>query len=108
MANSARFGFPLEYTRDIQATKRFFTDVLGLELDRDHPTFVQFRDAGGAAYAIASDEPMDRGDVPELWWTVDDAEQACAARVETDLSSDLWLHRMLSRLSEQAIGKARA
>ena len=78
MANSARFGFPLEYTTDIQATKRFFTDVLGLELDRDHPTFVQFKDAGGAAYAIASDQPMDRGDVPELWWTVDNAEQALA------------------------------
>ena len=78
MANSARFGFPLEYTRDIQATRRFFIDVLGLELDRDHPTFVQFKDAGGAAYAIASDAPMDKGDVPELWWTVDNAEQACA------------------------------
>jgi len=78
MANSARFGFPLEYTKDIQATKRFFTDVLGLQLDRDHPTFVQFKDAGGAAYAIASDAPMDKGDVPELWWTVDNAERACA------------------------------
>ena len=33
MANTARFGFPLEYTKDIQATKRFFTDVLGLQLD---------------------------------------------------------------------------
>jgi catechol 2,3-dioxygenase-like lactoylglutathione lyase family enzyme len=78
MANSARFGFALEYTKDIQATKRFFTDVLGLQLDRDSPTFVQFKDAGGAAYAIASDQPMDKGDVPELWWTVDNAEQACA------------------------------
>ena len=57
MATSARFGFPIEYTKDIPATRRFFTDVLGLELDRDHPTFVQFKDAGGAAYAIASDAP---------------------------------------------------
>jgi catechol 2,3-dioxygenase-like lactoylglutathione lyase family enzyme len=75
---SARFGFALEYTKDIPATKKFFTDVLGLQLDRDHPTFVQFKDVGGAAYAIASDEPMDRADVPELWWTVDNAEAACA------------------------------
>jgi extradiol dioxygenase family protein len=35
---SARFGFALEYTKDIPATKKFFTDVLGLQLDRDHPT----------------------------------------------------------------------
>ena len=31
-------------------------------------------------------------------------KEACTARVETDLSNDLWLHRMLSRLSEEAIG----
>ena len=78
MTLNARFAFALEYTRDVPATKRFFTDVLGLELDRDHPTFVQFKDAGGAAYAVASDEPMDKGDAPELWWTVDNAEQALA------------------------------
>jgi catechol 2,3-dioxygenase-like lactoylglutathione lyase family enzyme len=74
----ARFAFPLEYTQDIPAMRRFYTDVLGLQLDRDHPTFLQFKDANGAAYAVASDAPMDRGDVPELWWTVDNAEAACA------------------------------
>src|SRR5579864_6358826 len=78
MATTARFAFAIEYTRDIPATRRFFTDVLGLQPDRDHPTFVQFKDAGGAAYAIASDEPMDKGEAPELWWTVDNAELACA------------------------------
>jgi len=30
-------------------------------------------------------------------------KKACAAGTSTDLSNDLWLHRMLSRLSEQAI-----
>ena len=74
----ARFAFTLEYTTDIPAVRRFYTDVLGLQVDRDHPTFVQFKDANGAAYAIASDAPMDRGDVPELWWSVDDAESAFA------------------------------
>ena len=75
---NTRFGFALEYTKDIPATKRFFTDILGLQVDRDHPTFVQFKDTNGGAYAIASDAPMDKGDVPELWWVVDDAEAACA------------------------------
>jgi catechol 2,3-dioxygenase-like lactoylglutathione lyase family enzyme len=78
MATTARFAFALEYTKDVPATKRFFTDVLGLQLDRDHPTFVQLKDANGAAYAVASDAPMDTGDAPEIWWVVDNAEQACA------------------------------
>jgi catechol 2,3-dioxygenase-like lactoylglutathione lyase family enzyme len=75
---NVRFAFPIEYTQDIPGTKRFFTDVLGLEVDRDHPTFVQFKDDNGAAYAIASDAPMANGDIPELWWMVDNAEAACA------------------------------
>ena len=78
MGTNARFGFALEYTKDVAQTKRFFTDVLGLQVDRDHPTFVQFKDANGSAYAIASDEPMATADEPELWWTVDNAESACA------------------------------
>jgi len=77
MTQNVRFGFALEYVTDVQLTKRFFTDVLGLEVDRDHPTFVQFKDQNGAAYAIASHEPMAPPVGPELWWVVDDAEQAC-------------------------------
>jgi catechol 2,3-dioxygenase-like lactoylglutathione lyase family enzyme len=75
---NVRFAFAIEYTQDIPGTKRFFTDVLGLQVERDHPTFVQFKDANGAAYAIASDAPMDTGDAPELWWAVDNAAAACA------------------------------
>src|SRR5262252_8031619 len=78
MTTRVRFGFALEYVTDVPQTRRFFTDVLGLQIDRDHPTFVQFKDAGGSAYAIASDEPMATADEPELWWTVDNAESACA------------------------------
>ena len=79
MASSkARFGFALEYVTDVPAARRFFVDVLGLEVDRDHPTFVQFRTRDGASYAIASDQPMDPNSdgAPELWWLVDDAEAA--------------------------------
>jgi catechol 2,3-dioxygenase-like lactoylglutathione lyase family enzyme len=78
MGTTARFAFAIEYTKDVEQTKRFFTDVLGLQVDRDHPTFVQFKDANGSAYAIAGDEPMATADEPELWWTVDNAEAACA------------------------------
>jgi predicted enzyme related to lactoylglutathione lyase len=73
---TASFGFPLEYVSDINAAKRFFVDVLGLQVDRDHPTFVQFKAGNGQAYAIASDEPMDPSGATELWWVVDDADAA--------------------------------
>jgi uncharacterized glyoxalase superfamily protein PhnB len=52
--------------------------VLGLTVERDHPTFVQFKAGDGAGYAIASDQRMDPAAAtePELWWVVDDAEAA--------------------------------
>jgi predicted enzyme related to lactoylglutathione lyase len=79
--NAARFGFTLEYVTDVQATSKFFVDVLGLKLDREHPTFAQFSDASGTSYAIASDERMDptQAGAPEVWWVVDNARAALDA-----------------------------
>jgi catechol 2,3-dioxygenase-like lactoylglutathione lyase family enzyme len=78
MTTTTRFGFVLEYVKDIEAAKRFFVDTLGLQIDREAPTFVQFRSPDGASYAIASDEPMDPSGAPEIWWVVDDAQSALA------------------------------
>ncbi len=76
MTTKLRFGFALEYVADVETVKRFYVDVLGLEVEREHPRFVQFRDEAGATYAIASDESLSgRGDL-ELYWLVDDAEAA--------------------------------
>ena len=66
-----RFGFVLEYVTDIEAAKSFYIDVMGLEMERYHPTFVQF-----GVFAIASDESMTGSRDPELYWLVDDAEAA--------------------------------
>jgi catechol 2,3-dioxygenase-like lactoylglutathione lyase family enzyme len=71
-----RFGFVVEYVPDIEAAKRFYVDVLGLEIERDHPVFVQFKDPAGARFAIAGDEPLSGSGQPELYWLVDDAEAA--------------------------------
>ena len=68
---NARFAFALEYVPDVQPVKRFCVEVLGLEVEREAPTFVQFK---GASFAIASDESMTGSRDPELWWEVDDAE----------------------------------
>ena len=67
------FGFVLEYVSDLPAAKRFYTDVLGLDMERDHPTFVQF-----SHFALASDESFSGSRDPEVYWLVDDAEAAFA------------------------------
>jgi catechol 2,3-dioxygenase-like lactoylglutathione lyase family enzyme len=66
-----QFGFVLEYVSDIETAKDFYVDVLGLEMERYHPAFVQF-----SHYAIANDQSMTGTREPELYWLVDDAEAA--------------------------------
>ena len=75
MTSKPTFGFALEYVTDIEESKRFYVDVLGLEVERVAPVFVQFTDH----FAIASDESMDGSDALELYWFVDDAEAAFKA-----------------------------
>jgi catechol 2,3-dioxygenase-like lactoylglutathione lyase family enzyme len=75
MTTKPRFGFALEYVSDIEAAKRFYVDVLGLDVEREHPVFVQFKDQAGTSFAIASDESLS-GSGEELYWLVDDAEAA--------------------------------
>ena len=71
MNNKPKFGFVLEYVTDIEAAKRFYVEVLGLEVERYHPVFVQFSN-----FAIASDESLSGNREPELYWLVEDAEAA--------------------------------
>jgi len=66
-----KFGFVVEYVPDIQAAKRFYIEVLGLDVERDHPTFVQF-----SHFAIANDESLSGSRDPEVYWFVDDAAAA--------------------------------
>lgn len=76
MTVKPRFGLALEYVSDVEAAKRFYVEVLGLEVERDSPTFVQFKEEAGARFAIASDESMSGKDEPELYWLVDNVEGA--------------------------------
>lgn len=66
-----KFGFILEYVNDIEAAKRFFVDVVGLEVERTAPVFVQFHN-----FAIASDASLTGTREPEVYWLVEDAEAA--------------------------------
>lgn len=72
--NRPALGIVIEYVPDVEAATRFYTDVIGLEIERHHPTFVQFKESSGARFAIASDEPLTGGGERELYWFVDDVE----------------------------------
>src|SRR5579871_1492989 len=76
MTVKPRFVFAVEYVTDIEATKRFYVDVLGLTVERDSPTFVQFRDSAGVSYALATDESIGGQRDLELYWLVEDVEAA--------------------------------
>jgi len=69
MKSKPVFGFFLEYVPDVEAAKRFYMDVFGLEVERTSPVFVQFEH-----FAIASDESMSGTREPEVYWLVEDAE----------------------------------
>ena len=71
MSNKPEFGFVLEYVTDIEAAKRFYVEVLGLEVERTNPVFVQFNH-----FAIASDASMSGKRDPEVYWVVGDIEAA--------------------------------
>ncbi len=68
---NAKFGFVLEYVTDIEAAKQFYVDVLGLKIERYHPTYIQFSN-----FAIATDASMSGTREPEVYWLVDDAQAA--------------------------------
>ncbi len=71
MTEKPRFGFILEYVTDVEAAKAFYTDVLGLKVERYHPTYVQFE-----PFAIANDASMSGTREPETYWLVENAEAA--------------------------------
>jgi predicted enzyme related to lactoylglutathione lyase len=71
MKTSPQFGFAVEYVKDIEAATRFYTDVMGLQVERAAPTYVQFEHFG-----ITNEQRMAPGAGPEIYWLVDDAEAA--------------------------------
>ena len=73
MAIKATFAFALRYVGDIDAARRFYTEVLGMTPERAAPTFVQF-----GAFALASDERVGERAGEELYWSIDDAAAAHA------------------------------
>jgi predicted enzyme related to lactoylglutathione lyase len=73
MTDTPEFGFIIEYVTDIEAARRFYVDVIGLEVQRVSPVFIQFEH-----FAIASDASMSGTRDPEVYWLVDDVAAAFA------------------------------
>ena len=73
MTREPKFAFVLYYVDDIEAARRFYVETLGLTVQRQHPTFVQFEN-----FAIASDEAVGGSREPEVYWVVPDANAAFA------------------------------
>lgn len=99
VSNTPRFGFLLEYVDDVNGAKAFYTDVLGLKIDRESPVFIQFTDDAGVKFAIASDDSLSGTRAPEVYWVVEDA----AAALDELPSSAVITHA----LHEEPFGKVR-
>ncbi|MFT4039604.1 MAG: VOC family protein [Thermomicrobiales bacterium] len=90
MTTTPRFSFVLEYVPDVVAAKAFYTDILGLKVTRESPEFVQFADANGVGWAIASDASLSGENRPETYWEVADAAAlADALRKQATISHPL-------------------
>ncbi len=70
MSIHPRFGFAIANVKDLAKAKKFYTETLGLAVQREAPGFIQFEH-----FAIASDNPGAIHPL-ELYWLVDDAEAA--------------------------------
>ncbi len=66
--------FVIAHVPDVVADKRFYTEKLGFEVENELPGFVQFKQPGGATFAVGSIETANNGTEPELWWFVDNAD----------------------------------
>ncbi len=90
--NTPQFGFVLEPVDDIETAKRFYVDVMGLKVEREHPGFVQFHN-----FAIAGDGTLSGTREKELYWVVNDAD---AAYEELSQQAEITMP-----LTEQIYGK---
>lgn len=67
MNQEPKFGFVVEYVKVMDASKRFYTEVLGLKMERYHPNWIQFEH-----FALANDESLTGAREQEVYWLVED------------------------------------
>ncbi len=72
-------NFVMIHVADVTAAKDFFTEKLDLEVETQAPDFVQFKQPGGNGASLAIGKGDTTPDIgTELWWYVENVEQALA------------------------------
>jgi predicted enzyme related to lactoylglutathione lyase len=64
-------NFVIRNVRDLDGTRRFYTEKLGFDVEAEQPGFVQFAKTGGATYALVGST---EGETTEIWWNVDNVD----------------------------------
>lgn len=84
---------------DLEAERRFFTDVMGMTVEDETPAFLQVHtpDGSGPALGVGVGEPSASG--PELWWRTEDADALHAYLVAKGV-------RILAEPSDRPFGRA--
>ena len=70
--------FVLLYVPDLAAARAFYTETFGLEVEDENPNFIQFRRPTGAMLALQSAPAATPYSGVELWWVVENADEAHA------------------------------
>ena len=72
-------NFVMIHVADVPAARNFFTEKLDLEVETQAPDFVQFKQPGGNGASLAIGKGNTTPDIgTELWWYVENVEQALA------------------------------
>ncbi len=72
-------NFVMLHVADVAAAKDFFIEKLDLEMETQLPDFVQFKQSGGNGAALGIGKGDTTPDIgTELWWYVENADEAFA------------------------------
>ena len=70
--------FVLLHVPDLAAARAFYTETFGLEVEDENPGFIQFCRPTGAMFALQADPAATPHAGVELWWEVENADEAHA------------------------------
>jgi len=94
-------NFVMLYVPDIEKARAFYTEKLGLVVEDEQPTFVQFKQNAdmGAIFSLAEQADVSPYKGVELWWMVDNADATYATLVNRDVE-------IVSQPSDEPFGRA--
>ena len=70
--------FPILLSTDLEASRRFYRDTLGLEVAREDPDRIVFRGGGGTQFAVTKSTVGTADTQTQMAWRVPDIREAIA------------------------------